>query len=152
MHNFEVANDVIIKSPTLNPYATAKLCAIKINLSANAVSAAGDKKLLIPVIAGLMSLTGQRPRPLKATDSVAAFKVRKMMEIGAELTMRGKSLITFANRLRVLLPLLTAGNIITKRMGLKELTNALSKGETGIISQKQRLGGAHIEFQVKGEG
>jgi acetyl-CoA carboxylase biotin carboxyl carrier protein len=44
---------VIIKSPTLNPYATAKLCAIKINLSANAVSAAGDKKLLI-LIEGLL--------------------------------------------------------------------------------------------------
>lgn len=132
MPNYEVINDIIIKSPAANPYSTAKLSGIKISLNANTVSATGDKKLLIPVIGALLRLTGQRPRPIKATESVAAFRVRKFMEIGAELNLRGKALRSFVGKLRILLPQiggLNTGGIATinniskhRRVGIKDLS------------------------------
>ena len=145
MHNFEVDNDIIIKSPTIRPYATAKLSGIKFNLCAGGVATDGQQ--LLPIIAGLVRLAGQRPKATKATESVAAFKIRKSMEIGAELTLRGKALNTFFPRLRVILPKL--GPSRTRRMGVKDLNSALTKAD--LVGLK-KLGGAHLEYQFKGEG
>ncbi len=162
MNYFELANDVIIKSPLVNPHSTPKLRGIKINLSANFVSAAGDKKLLIPVLLGLLQFTGIRPCPTKASESVAAFKVRKYMEIGAEVNIRGRSLNQFINRLRISLPVLCIGakpGTVTekgaklkmqKRLGVKDISAALLKGEGSTTRQK--VGGAHMELEFKGEG
>ena len=168
MPNYEVINDIIIKSPAISPYSTAKLSGIKINLNANTISATGDKKLLIPVIGALLRLTGQRPRPTKATESVAAFRVRKFMEIGAEINLRGKTLRSFVGKLRILLPqigggLNTAGlaTVSTisqhRRIGIKDLSAligvnpAIGSGLGALASnQKQKVGGAHLEFQFKG--
>jgi len=167
MPNYEVINDIIIKSPAISPYRTAKLSGIKINLNANTVSATGDKKLLIPVIGALLRLTGQRPRPTKATESVAAFRVRKFMEIGAELNLRGKALRSFVGKLRILLPQiassLNTGGIATvttisqhRRIGIKDLSAligvnpSIGGGGASASNQKQKVGGAHLEFQFKG--
>ena len=159
MPYFEVLNDIIIKSPALNPYAAAKLRAIKLSLNANIVSSAGDKKLLIPVISALVDLSGQRPKPIKATESVAAFRVRKTMEVGAELTLRGKTLSAFVRRMRVFLPHIVGAGVgapttLThhRRVGIKDLSAILGQIPTSFASQRQRLGGANLEFQFKGLG
>lgn len=165
MPNYEVINDIIIKSPSVSPYSTAKLSGIKINLNANIVSATGDKKLLIPVVGALLRLTGQRPSPTKATESVAAFRVRKFMEIGAELNLRGKALRSFVGKLRILLPqigMLNAGGVATvstikqhRRVGIKDLSAligvnpAIGSGR-GAPAYSHKLGGAHLEFKFKG--
>ena len=47
-----------------------------------------DKLVLLPVFKTLMLLTGQKPQIILAKESIAAFKIRKNMEIGAKVTVR----------------------------------------------------------------
>ena len=46
-----------------------------------------------------MAITGQRPVITKAKKSVAAFKVREGMNIGCKVTLRGKKMYEFLDRL-----------------------------------------------------
>ena len=47
----------------------------------------------------LAKLTGQKPAVRKAKKSIAGFKVRQGMEIGAMITLRGKRMYDFIDRL-----------------------------------------------------
>lgn len=47
----------------------------------------------------LMTISGQKPIVTKAKKSVANFKVREGMKIGAKVTLRGKRMYEFADRL-----------------------------------------------------
>jgi len=87
--NFCFIQDNILKYPLLNPYNKTKLNSIVIEFSYNDVTK--DKHSLLPVYKTLMLLTGQKPKILKAKDSVAAFKIRKNLEIGALVTVRHSS-------------------------------------------------------------
>ena len=46
-----------------------------------------------------MAITGQRPVITKAKKSVAAFKIREGMNIGCKVTLRGKKMYEFLDRL-----------------------------------------------------
>ena len=78
--------DNLIKFPLINPYNKTKLNSIIIELNYNEV--VKEKLVLLPVFKTLMLLTGQKPKVIKAKTSIAAFKVRKNMEIGAIVTVR----------------------------------------------------------------
>ena len=78
--------DNLIKFPLINPYNKTKLNSIIIELNYNEV--VKEKLVLLPVYKTLMLLTGQKPKVIKAKTSIAAFKVRKNMEIGAIVTVR----------------------------------------------------------------
>jgi len=78
--------DNLIKYPLINPYNKIKLNNIILEFSYNEV--VKDKQALIPVYKTLMLTTGQKPKIIKAKDSIAAFKIRKNMEIGALVTVR----------------------------------------------------------------
>ena len=47
-----------------------------------------NNKLLDPLTADLAAITGQKPVTTKAKKSIAAFKVREGMSIGAMVTLR----------------------------------------------------------------
>ena len=79
-------HDNLIKFPKINPYNKTKLNNIIIEFNYNEVTK--DKLVLLPVYKTLMLLTGQKPKIIKAKDSIAAFKIRKNMEIGAFVTLR----------------------------------------------------------------
>lgn len=58
-----------------------------------------DAKFLDSVIDGLSKITGQRPKKTKAKKSIAGFKLREGMEIGASATVRGERMYEFIDRL-----------------------------------------------------
>jgi large subunit ribosomal protein L5 len=70
----------------------------KIVLNMGIGEAIENKKLLETSIEEMALISGQRPIKLKAKKSVAAFKVRKGMEIGCKVTLRGDRMYEFLDR------------------------------------------------------
>jgi large subunit ribosomal protein L5 len=58
-----------------------------------------DGKLLDAAVGDLTIITGQKPAVTKATKSIAAFKLRAGMAIGAKVTLRGARMWEFLDRL-----------------------------------------------------
>ena len=58
-----------------------------------------DKQKLELIQDRLLKITGQKPSPRKARKSIASFKLREGEIIGYKVTMRGKSMNSFLNRL-----------------------------------------------------
>lgn len=58
-----------------------------------------DQVLLDQVAEGLGRITGQKPQPTQAKKSVASFKTRRGMTIGYRVTLRGRRMLDFVDRL-----------------------------------------------------
>ncbi len=58
-----------------------------------------DSKELTDVIEGLKIITGQAPVKTTAKKSIAGFKLREGMDIGARVTLRGERMYEFLDRL-----------------------------------------------------
>ncbi|QEH62316.1 50S ribosomal protein L5 [Spiroplasma chinense] len=58
-----------------------------------------DSKRLDDAVAELALITGQKPLVTKAKKSLAAFKLREGMPIGAKVTLRGKKMYEFLDKL-----------------------------------------------------
>ena len=61
--------------------------------------AAKDSKLIDGAIRDLATITGQKPQITKARKSIAQFKLREGMPIGAHVTLRGDRMWEFLDRL-----------------------------------------------------
>ena len=61
--------------------------------------AARDSKLIEGAIRDLAAITGQKPQVTKARKSIAQFKLREGMPIGAHVTLRGDRMWEFLDRL-----------------------------------------------------
>src|SRR5450830_1012635 len=61
--------------------------------------AARDSKLIEGAIRDLTTITGQKPQVTKSRKSIAQFKLRENMPIGAHVTLRGDRMWEFADRL-----------------------------------------------------
>ena len=61
--------------------------------------AAKDSKLIDGALRDLTAITGQKPSVRKATQSIAQFKLREGMAIGAKVTLRGDRMWEFLDRL-----------------------------------------------------
>jgi len=71
----------------------------KIIVSVGVGEAVDNKKILDASVNELAIITGQRPIKTKARKSIANFKIRSGMEIGAKVTLRGNRMWDFLNRL-----------------------------------------------------
>ncbi|MDR2552822.1 MAG: 50S ribosomal protein L5 [Treponema sp.] len=71
----------------------------KIVVSMGVGEALQNKKLLDAAIEDLTQITGQRAVKTKARKSIANFKIRAGQEIGAKVTLRGKMMYEFLDRL-----------------------------------------------------
>ncbi len=71
----------------------------KIIVSVGLGDAILNKKLLDSSVKELGQITGQKAVKTKAKKSIAAFKVREGMEIGAKVTLRGQYMYEFYDRL-----------------------------------------------------
>ncbi len=80
-----------------NPMAAPKLHKIVINMGVG--EATQNAKVLDPAVTELGQITGQKPIITKAKKSIAAFKVRAGMPIGAIVTLRGDRMYEFFDRL-----------------------------------------------------
>ena len=61
--------------------------------------AARDAKLIDGAVRDLQAITGQKPTITKARKSIAQFKLREGMPIGAHVTLRGDRMWEFLDRL-----------------------------------------------------
>jgi large subunit ribosomal protein L5 len=71
----------------------------KIVLSVGVGEAMNNKKLLDTAVTELTQIAGLRAVRTKARKSIAAFKIRQGMEIGAMVTLRGNHMYEFLDRL-----------------------------------------------------
>ncbi len=71
----------------------------KIVLNMGLGEATQNSKLLDPLVADLAAIAGQKPVTTRAKKSIAAFKVREGMPIGAMVTLRGEIMYEFLDRL-----------------------------------------------------
>src|SRR5689334_24142003 len=74
-----------------------KLVKIVVNMGVG--QAAKDAKLMDGAVRDLRLITGQKPLVQKARKSIAQFKLREGMPIGAHVTLRGDRMWEFLDRL-----------------------------------------------------
>ena len=72
---------------------------VKVVVNMGVGEAARDSKLIDGAIRDLGSITGQKPQVTKARKSIAQFKLREGMPIGAHVTLRGDRMWEFMDRL-----------------------------------------------------
>ncbi len=72
---------------------------VKINVNMGVGEAARDSKLIEGAVRDLTAITGQRPAVARARKSIAQFKLREGMPIGAHCTLRGNRMWEFLDRL-----------------------------------------------------
>jgi large subunit ribosomal protein L5 len=72
---------------------------VKVVVNMGVGDAARDSKLIDGAVRDLATITGQRPEVRRATKSVAQFKLREGMPIGARVTLRGDRMWEFLDRL-----------------------------------------------------
>jgi large subunit ribosomal protein L5 len=80
-----------------NPMQVPRLEKIVINVGVG--DAARDAKALDGALEDLATITGQKPMVTKAKKSIASFKLRTGMSIGAKVTLRGDRMWEFLDRL-----------------------------------------------------
>ena len=71
----------------------------KIVVNVGCGEARDNPKMIDAIISDLSKITGQKAVPCKAKKSVANFKLRKGMTIGAKVTLRGEIMYEFLDRL-----------------------------------------------------
>jgi large subunit ribosomal protein L5 len=80
-----------------NPMQTPGLVKIVVNMGVG--EAARDAKLIDGAVRDLTTITGQKPLVRRATKSIAQFKLREGMPIGAKVTLRNDRMWEFLDRL-----------------------------------------------------
>lgn len=71
----------------------------KITLNMGVGDAVSDKKKIENAVSDLENISGQKPIVTKARKSIAGFKVRVGYPIGCKVTLRGKRMYEFLDRL-----------------------------------------------------
>lgn len=92
-----VRKSLIEKFKYDNPMSVPRLEKIVINVGAG--EAVGDSKKINSVVADLSAISGQKPVVTRAKKSIANFKLREGMPIGAKVTLRRDRMYEFLDRL-----------------------------------------------------
>ncbi|MFZ3210519.1 MAG: 50S ribosomal protein L5 [Terriglobales bacterium] len=93
----EIAPALMKEFELKNPNAVPRLHKIVINMGVG--EATQNAKVLDPAASELTAISGQKPVITRAKKSIAAFKVREGMPIGAMVTLRGHRMYEFLDRL-----------------------------------------------------
>jgi len=80
-----------------NTMAVPRLDKIVVNMGLG--EATQNVKMIDPLVQDLALITGQKPVTTRAKKSIAQFKVREGMPIGAMVTLRGEKMYEFLDRL-----------------------------------------------------
>jgi len=80
-----------------NPMQVPRMVKIVVNMGVG--EAARDAKLIDGAVRDLATITGQKPQVRRARKSIAQFKLREGMPIGAKVTLRGDRMWEFLDRL-----------------------------------------------------
>jgi large subunit ribosomal protein L5 len=93
----EIAPALMKELDMENPMAVPHLHKIVVNMGVG--EATQNAKIMDPAVNELGQITGQKPVVTRAKKSIAAFKVREGMPIGAMVTLRGHRMYEFLDRL-----------------------------------------------------
>ena len=93
----EIAPALAKEFEITNPMAIPKLEKIVVNMGVG--EAIQNAKVLDTATEELRSIVGQKPVVTKAKKSIASFKLRQGMNIGAMVTLRGDRMYEFLDRL-----------------------------------------------------
>lgn len=97
LYKNEVAPALLKKFGYKNPMMIPKMDKIVVNIGAG--DAKDNAKVIDAIIADLTAITGQKAVATTAKKSVANFKLRAGMKIGARVTLRGERMYEFMDRL-----------------------------------------------------
>jgi large subunit ribosomal protein L5 len=97
MYRTEVVPRLMEQMSYGNINQVPRLEKIVVNMGVGAASQ--DVKLLDAAVEDLRIVTGQQPMITRAKKSIAGFKIRKGMPIGAKVTLRGDRMWEFMDRL-----------------------------------------------------
>ncbi len=93
----QVLPSLMEKFSYTSPMQAPKLTKITLNMGVG--EAIGDKKVLDKAVSDLETITGQKVVKTLARKSVASFKVRDGYPVGCKVTLRGKIMYEFLDRL-----------------------------------------------------
>lgn len=93
----EVIPEMMKKFNYTNVWQVPKLEKLVINMGIGEGSR--DQKVIEDAVQELMQIVGQRPVITKARKSIAGFKLREGMPIGCKVTLRGRRMYEFLDRL-----------------------------------------------------
>jgi large subunit ribosomal protein L5 len=93
----EVVADLRKEFGYANPMQVPALVKVVVNMGVG--EAARDAKLMDGAVRDLTAITGQKPLVQRARKSIAQFKLREGMPIGAKVTLRGERMWEFLDRL-----------------------------------------------------
>lgn len=96
-YNNEIVDAMMKKFSYKNVMEVPKLEKIIVNMGVG--EAKENAKIMDAAVKDLTIITGQKPVVTKAKKSVANFKVREGMSVGAKVTLRGKKMYEFLDRL-----------------------------------------------------
>lgn len=82
---------------TANVHAVPHLTKVVLNVGIG--KASSDPKLTENVISTLVRITGQKPVVTKARKSISNFKIRQGMGVGVMVTLRGRRMYEFVDKL-----------------------------------------------------
>jgi large subunit ribosomal protein L5 len=86
-----------------NPMRVPKLEKIVVNMGVG--EAVANPKAIDGAVSDLTAITGQKPLVTRATKSIAVYKLREGMQIGAKVTLRGERMYAFFDKLvNIVLP------------------------------------------------
>lgn len=93
----EIAPALVSQFGYKNPMQVPSLVKVIVNMGVG--EAARDSKLIESAIRDLTIITGQKPQVTKSRKSIAQFKLREGMPIGAHVTLRNDRMWEFTDRL-----------------------------------------------------
>jgi len=93
----EILPSLVEKLGRSNPMSLPRLQKIVVNMGVG--KAIGDKKYMEEAVETLRQITGQKPLVTPSRKSIANFKLREGMPIGCKVTLRGKRMWEFLDRL-----------------------------------------------------
>ncbi len=95
----EITKRLAEKLGRTNPFSLPKLQKIVVNMGVGKAVTAGDKNRIEQSAEQLGQITGQKAQIRKARVAVSGFRLREGMEIGCRVTLRGKRMFEFLDRL-----------------------------------------------------
>lgn len=96
-YNDEVAKGLMEKFGYKNVMEIPKIEKVVINMGVG--EAVSNPKILDVAVNDMMTIAGQKPVVTRAKKSIAAFKIREGMPIGAKVTLRGERMYQFLDKL-----------------------------------------------------
>ncbi|MCI0357560.1 MAG: 50S ribosomal protein L5 [Planctomycetaceae bacterium] len=149
----EVLPSLAQKFGRTNPMSLPRLEKIVVNMGVGA--ATQEKKFLETAAEAMGQITGQKPVVTKARQAISAFKLREGMPIGCKVTLRGKKMYEFMDRLISLaLPRVRDFRGISRKAFDGNGSYSLGLGEQLVFPELNpdkftRVQGMNITFVIK---